>query len=178
MDESGFSLLPLIRRTWAPKGQTPILWHTGRHRDKISCISAVTVSPRRRKLGLYLRFHPDKSLKAPDAAAFLVLLLRHLPGNLELLWDRGQIHRGGVVKELLLKHRPRLRTHFLPPYAPDLNPDEFVWTELKYRRLSNHGLPDVPTLHRRLHSQTRRLKTDQQFLWSCIESSKLPLRRP
>ena len=60
LDESGFLLIPTLRRTWAPRGQTPLLRHRYQH-DKISAISAVTVSPRRQRLGLYLHCHPGTS---------------------------------------------------------------------------------------------------------------------
>jgi hypothetical protein len=56
LDEGGFLLIPNVRRTWAPRGQTPIVWHRHRH-DRISAISAVTVSFRRQRLGLYFHLH-------------------------------------------------------------------------------------------------------------------------
>jgi hypothetical protein len=58
LDESGFMLTPTVRRTFAPRGQTPIIKSWDRH-DRISAISAVTVSPKRRRLGLYFHLMPD-----------------------------------------------------------------------------------------------------------------------
>ena len=53
IDESGFFLNPLVRRTWAPKGHTPVLTGFGRHRRKVSTIAAISVAPGRRRVGLY-----------------------------------------------------------------------------------------------------------------------------
>ena len=58
LDESGFLLIPNVRRTWAPRGQTPIVWHRYRH-DRVSAISAVTVSFRRQHVGLYFHLHRE-----------------------------------------------------------------------------------------------------------------------
>ena len=58
LDESGFMLTPTVRRTFAPRGQTPLIKSWDRH-DRISAISAVTVSPKRRRLGLYFHLMPD-----------------------------------------------------------------------------------------------------------------------
>ena len=66
IDESGFFLNPTVRRTWAPKGRTPVLTGFGRHRDKVSTIAAIIVAPRRRRVGLYWRTDPEHYI---DAAA-------------------------------------------------------------------------------------------------------------
>src|SRR5207249_8121652 len=78
LDESGFLLLPTVRRTWAPRGETPLLRHRYR-RDKVSAISAVTVSPRRHRCGLYAH-SPCDNITQGEVALFLQLLLRHLAG--------------------------------------------------------------------------------------------------
>ena len=63
---------------------------------------------------------------------FLRHLLRHLRGPVALLWDGGTIHRRVIVHDFLRKHK-RLHVHRFPSYAPELNPDEFVWTKVKPR---------------------------------------------
>lgn len=128
LDESGFLLAPTVRRTWAPRAQTPRLFHRYSH-HRISAISAVTVSPQRQRLGLYCHFHFDY-LSHLEVAAFLRLLLRHLRGHIMLLWDGGSIHRGPALAALLARH-PRLHVERLPAYAPELNPDEQVWNHFK-----------------------------------------------
>jgi len=137
LDESGFLLIPNVRRTWAPRGQTPILRHRYR-RDKISAISAVSVSPHRSRLGLYIHFHPH-NISHVEVAVFLRALLRHLRAHVIVVLDGGTIHKGPAVRALLRRCR-RLHIERFPGYAPELNPDEFVWTHFK-AALAN-GRPD------------------------------------
>jgi transposase len=171
LDESGFLLVPTIARTWAPKGRTPMLTTAGNW-TKISAISALTVSPERRRLGLYCRFHPNKNIRAPQVVQFLRYLLRHIRGQIVLLWDRGLPHRAKTVAQFLQAH-PRLHLHLLPPYAPELNPDELVWNHMK-RALANSIPRDIHQLHRHLYKPLRCLRRSQPLLRSCINASELP----
>jgi transposase len=170
LDESGFLLIPNVAKTWAPVGKTPLLWHSYK-RDRISAISGVTVSPSRRRLGLYIQFHTT-NITGQEVLAFLRHLLRHLRGNVELLWDGGSIHRRKDVRAFLA-HQKRLRVHRFPGYAPQLNPDEFVWTKAKHD-LSNSTPKDIHELETTLRRSIRRIKSSQRLLWSCIEVSELP----
>jgi transposase len=165
-------LVPHRVRTWAPRGQTPHLRVVRGRRHKISAISALTASPRRRKLALYAHFYRDQNLRAPEVAHFLRHLLRHLRGPVVLLWDDGTIHKGCPVKIFLPRH-PRLLIYRFPGYAPELNPVEFVWTNLK-RALANSVPEDDQDLKRLLHPPLQRLRQSQNLLWSCIEASDLP----
>lgn len=159
-----------MRRTWAPRGETPLLRHRFR-RDKVSAISALTVSPRRHRCGLYAYFHCD-NLSQLEVARFLQLLLRHLAGPLLVLWDGGPIHGGPAIASLRARHS-RLHIERFPAYAPELNPDEFVWTHLK-RELAN-GRPDtLPELLDDMTRITRRLRRTPALLRACILASELP----
>lgn len=173
MDESGFLLIPNVARTWAPRGETPLLRHSFK-RKKISTLSAVTVSPQRQRLGLYVQYHDD-NITGVEVVAFLRSLLRHLRGPVVVVWDQGQIHKRDVVKKFLRekKRQKRLYVYRFPGYAPELNPDEFVWTQLK-KRLSNSVPEDVSELLRLLRKEFKRLRQSQRLLWSCIYASKLP----
>jgi transposase len=170
LDESGFLLLPTVRRTWAPRGVTPLLRHRYR-RDKVSAISAVTVSPRRHRCGLYAHFHCD-NITQVEVALFLRLLLRHLAGSIIVLWDGGTIHGGPEITTLLARH-PRLHVERFPAYAPELNPDELVWHHLK-GELAN-GSPDtVDALLDDLTRVTRGLRRAPALLRAFIVGSELP----
>ena len=124
LDECGFLLIPNVRRTWAPRGQTPIVRHRYR-RDKISAISAVTVSAQCQRVGLYIHFHPAQNITHVEVAVFLRALLRHLRGHVIVLLDGGSIHKGPDVQALLACCL-RLHLERFPGYAPELNPDELV----------------------------------------------------
>ena len=88
-------LIPTRRRTWNPKGHTPIVRYNYKH-DRISAIAALTVAARRARMGLYVQFRQD-NFKAVHVAKFLRMLLKHLRGQLILLWDGGRIHKGPAI---------------------------------------------------------------------------------
>lgn len=135
-------------------------------------ISALTVSPRRRRMHLYARFHPNKNVRFPQVIAFLRQLLEQIRGPIVLLWDGNRPHRAAAVRAFLEKH-PRLHTERFPAYAPELNPDEFVWNHLK-RAVANSVPDDLGRLKRLLHPPLQRLRQSQKLLWSCIHASDLP----
>jgi transposase len=152
-------------------GHTPIFSYNYKH-DRISALAALTVSPKRQHLGLYLRFQP-RNFQALDVAAFLRALLRHLRGPIILLWDRGSIHRGPTIEAVCQAH-PRLHLEEFPAYAPELNPTEQVWNDFK-GRTANSLLRDTRDLRHRLAANTRRVRHSQAKLRAFIRSSKLPL---
>jgi transposase len=170
LDESGFLLIPHVRRTWAPRGETPIIRHRYR-RDKISAISAVSVSPQRQRLGLYVHFHRD-NIRRTEVAIFLRDLLRHIRGPVILLWDGSSIHQGPEIEKILRDH-PRLSCERFPSYAPELNPDEWVWRHLKHR-LAN-GRPDnLDELMDTLCQLTTEARKRKDLMVSFVTASKLP----
>jgi len=117
VDESGFYLLPGVVRTYAPRGQTPIL-RVPLTRDHISAISGITMD------GTLLLMVQERAFRSPDVVRFLKHLLRHIPGKLLVIWDGSPIHRGQPVKDFLANGgAERFRLERLPGYAPDLNPD-------------------------------------------------------
>lgn len=170
MDESGFLLIPNVRKTWAPVGQTPQLRHSYR-RDRLSTISALTVSPLRQHLGLYVNFHRH-NITGLEVVGFLRQLLRHLRGAVVLLWDGGAIHRRRLVLEYLARHRGRLHVYRLPAYAPELNPDQFVWTQAK-RTLANSTPENLAQLDQAVRRSLRRLRRSQRLLRACIHAADL-----
>jgi transposase len=170
LDERGFLLIPNVRKTWAPVGCTPRVRHSYT-RDKLSAISALSVSSLRARLGLYMHVHPV-NITGAEVVVFLRHLLRHLRGPVERLWDGGMIHRRADVTAFLTRHT-RLHVHRLPAYAPELNPDEFVWTKFKHD-LANGAPEHLRQLDAHLRRSFRRVHGSQPLLWSCILASDLP----
>ena len=132
------------------------------------------MSPSGQRLGLYVRFHTI-NITGVEVIRFLRQLLRHLRGPVVLLWDGGTIHRRIIVHDFLRKHT-RLHVHRFPSYAPELNPDEFVWTKAKHA-LSNGAPHDITQLGTRLRRSIHRIQGSQRLLWSCIHASDLPWPR-
>ena len=170
MDESGFLLIPSVRRTWAPRGQTPVTIHRFSH-GRISAISAISVSPVRKHLSLYFRLSRE-NIRAEDVAGFLRELLRAIPGHVIVVWDNSNPHRGKVVKELGRK-RERLHIEYLPAYAPEMNPDE-VWSQLK-SQLANGRSDDIDELEDHLLYALGHIASSQSKLRACVHGSQLPL---
>lgn len=130
LDESGFLLVPPVQRTWAPVGQTPVLRHSYR-RERLSVIGGLSVSPQRQRLGLYFQVWPW-NVTAVEVVGYLSQLLRHLRGEVIVLLDRCSIHRDRRVVAFCRAH-PRLQLEWFPAYAPELNPEEYVWTQTKHK---------------------------------------------
>lgn len=168
-------LMPTRRRTLAPRGKTPALPAWDR-RDRISAISAVTLSPRRKKRNLYFRLLADnRNISALDVVEFLRHLLRHIRRPITIVWDRSNTHdRSKAVRVWLAKH-PEIRTERFPGYAPELNPDEQVWTHVKHGRLANFVPADSDHLRRRVRCELARLKRHPELLASFVRHA-LPLR--
>lgn len=171
VDESGFMLIPPVRRTWAPRGNTPHTVHRFSH-SRISAISAISVSPSRKRLYLYYRLSRE-NIRAADVAGFVRQLLRHIPGHVILLWDNSLTHRAMPVRELETK-RERLHVEHFPAYAPELNPDEGIWSQLK-EILANGRPDDIFDLEDHLLSSLSDIRFSQSKLRACVHESDLPL---
>ena len=176
LDESGFQMTPVVRRTYAPGGKTPIVEAFFR-KGKISAISAVTVSPVRKRCGLSFQLLPDDTnAHGEETVAFLAQLRKRLRGPMTILWDRSKIHqRSGVVKKYLAKH-PEIVTEDFPGYAPEANPAEGVWGYTKYHRLPNYAPEDTGELRSRLWSEWSSLRRRPDLLASFIRHAGIPLR--
>jgi transposase len=176
LDESGFMLTPTVRRTFAPRGRTPILRSWDRH-DRISAISAITVSPSRRRLGLAFRLLPDDvNARGEHVVEFLRELRRQLPVPLTILWDKGNIHdRSKAVRAYLADH-PSIETVPFPSYTPEANPDEGVWQHTKHGRLANFAPGDTTELRAELVKELERLHRRPKLLASFIRRARIPIR--
>jgi transposase len=175
LDESGFFLLAAVRRTWSPQGQTPILPAWDR-RDRISVISAITVSPVRQRLGLCFRLLPTNgNATAADVVAFLRLLQATRGGPLTVLWDRHGIHRKARVVQAYLAKHPEIVAEDFPSYAPELNPDEQVWNWTKNGPLSNRPADDTDELFDQLIDSLTELRQRPDLLAAFVDHSGLPL---
>ena len=167
-------MAPLVRRTWAPVGQTPILYQRGRSHERISMIAALTVSPRRRRVGLYFSLLPNENVVTQNLLRFVRALRRELGSPIVLVWDRLNVHRSASTQ---LRCRSRsIHPVFLPPYAPELNPVEPFWAYLKMNPLANHAALDVRELRRRAERHSRQIAGDQALLRSFLQATPLFLR--
>ncbi len=165
-------LQPLVRRTWAPRGQTPVHHRWDRH-DRRSAITAATVSPKRRRLGLHFDIH-DHNLRTDEIEAFVGGLCRHSPQGLILVMDRLAAHRS-AAERLVARFGRRLVIEWLPPYAPELNPVEQVWGHTKYGDLANFIPDDVGHLAGEVINSIEHTASDQMLLRAFFKHAKLVL---
>ena len=171
LDESGFMLTPTVRRTFAPRGRTPVLRAWDR-RDRLSAISCITLSPATARPGLYFQVL-DHNAHGEDTVAFLADLHRRL-GRLTVVWDRSNIHsRSKAVKAWLEKH-PDVSAEDFPGYVPDLNPDEGVWAWAKYGRLANLAADDTDELRDWVVNELVEAKHRPDLLHGFVRQTGLP----
>jgi len=164
-------LQPVVRRTWAPRGQTPLLRHWDRH-DRLSVVSAISVSPQRHRLGLCWEAHRD-NLRTEQLLAFL-RALRHRAQSLILILDRWSVHRS-AVRRLLVRGGSRLAVEWLPSHAPELNPVEQVWNHAKYTDLANRAPEDIDELELLVHRSITQTRSQSELLRSFFRTAKLKL---
>jgi transposase len=177
-DEVGFLMNPSIKKTWAPVAQTPVVDYRKRHHQKVSVLGALALHAASGQIDLLCDFHPDSYVRAEQAAAFLHRVLAEYPkGPVDLVWDNLQGHKAPIIKEVLAEH-PRLMLHYLPPYAPDLNAVEAVWSLTKYHRMANHGINELEALHQEARRHLDDVGQDQCLLRSCFEQAQLALKQP
>jgi putative transposase len=178
-DEVGFMMTPCVKRTWAPVGKTPVVAYRNRRQKKVSVLGAVALHPASGAAGLLCDFHPDSYVRGEQAAAFLHRVLAEFPGDtpVDLVWDNLSAHRAPIVKEVVAAN-PRLALHYLPPYAPDLNPAEGVWSLTKYHRMANHQIDGVAALHAEAARHLDDVGGRPDLLLSCFAGAGLAVYLP
>ena len=135
-DESGVTQKPPARRTWAPRGETPVLTHCFNWK-KLSLSAALGYRWDGKKVRLFFQTQPD-SYDSESLIEFVDDLRQEFRGRkVILIWDGLPAHRSRVMKSYLEKQRRGLDVERLPGYAPDLNPVELLWGNLKGQELAN-----------------------------------------
>lgn len=167
-------MAPLVRRTWRPRGATPILYQRTQSHKKVSAIGALWIAPTRDRVGLYFRLHPDENVNAKRVREFLGHLLRELHGPIVLIWDRFKAHRAHTITRLIAQCR-RIHVEFLPPYAPELNPIEYVWSYWKGNPLANYAPLDLDGLVEAARRHGRSLQRRRQLLRSLVRHAPFHL---
>jgi transposase len=151
LDEAGFSSEPNLGRTYGLKGRTPVVKTTGQ-RQKINAISAVSA-----KGGFWSQVYTGM-LNAGRFVGFLKAFRRGGRGKVFLVVDGHPSHRAKSVAAYVAVCRGDLELHFLPPYAPDLNPDEFVWQYAKTNGVAKKPLQKNESLKQRVETDLAAIK--------------------
>jgi transposase len=164
LDEAGVESDSPLGRTWGKKGETPIVKTSGQ-RQKVSVISAVNA-----RGGFWFDVYTGK-LNAERFQEFLGDFMERRPDPVFLVVDGLSVHKAKSVKRFLEEELAgRLELHFLPPYAPDLNPDEFVWSHLKTNGVSKRPLKKNESLSDRVFEDMFAIKKDKTLIKSFFQA--------
>lgn len=160
-DESGVSLTPVLGKTWAPKGKTPLVMVTG-NRGGLCVTSAISPAGK-----LIFRIEKE-TVNADRHIEFLKKIMKHHPRRkVIVIEDRAPAHRAQKIDKFVEANKSRLAVYKLPPYAPELNPDEHVWEYLKAYELKTHQAQNEGELRhlvkRKMQSIQRRKKLLNSF---------------
>ncbi len=170
-DESGFYLLPGLVKTYAPKGQTPVIRRKVT-RDHLSVMGGITPA------GKVYTLARQESLNGLHSVEFLKHLLRVAGEWLLVIWDGSPIHRRAVVTELVSSADGRIWLVALPAYAPDLNPwDEGGWHPLKHMEMANLVCRDLEESHEQFHLAVARLRRNPHLVQSFFAQAGLTLQQ-
>jgi transposase len=145
LDEAGFMLEPLVRRTLAPRGKRVVLRCSAKH-DRISVIGCVTLSPQAMRVGLYYWPLINRNVRGKEVVEFLEYLIHKVPGEWTVVWDRNNTHGKSKVVNAWLARHPNVVVEDFPGYEPGANAAEWVWSWAKYGKLCNFYPADVEEL--------------------------------
>ncbi len=120
----------------------------------------------------YFRLYPD-AIRGAEVIDFLKALLRHIEGPLLLVWDRLPAHRSRLVREFIELSAGHIATEYLPPYAPELNPVEYIWAYWKQHELPNVCPKDYRELNQRARQALRRMRRKPRLIPAFWKQSSL-----
>jgi transposase len=135
---------------WAPKGKTPVLQYNFNWKS-LSAVAGLTA------LSFYFRLYPG-SVKSEQVVDFLAALVLHIPQPLMVVWDGLPAHRSRLVRDYIAGLHGRIEIAYLPPYAPEMNPVEFIWAYWKQHELPNVCPKDFWSLNQDARRTLRRMR--------------------
>jgi transposase len=164
-DEAGFQSDAPLGRTYGLKGKTPVVATSGQ-RQSLNVISAVNAR------GEFWAATYTSKLNAELFVVFLESFMRCQSGKVFLVVDGHPAHKAKHVQRYVQSLQGRLELHFLPPYAPDLNPDEFVWSYMKANGVSKKPLKENESLQKRIEKDLKAVQNNRKLVRSffCAES--------
>jgi len=165
-DEAGFQSDPILGRTYGLKGQTPVVTTSGQ-RQSLNVISAVNAR------GEFWAVTYTGKLNAESFVAFLQNFMDTQTGKIFLVVDGHPAHKANLVKSYLQSLKGRLELHFLPPYAPDLNPDEFVWSYMKNNGVSKKPLKKNESLQSRIDEDLNGIRRNRKLVESFFHAKSV-----
>jgi transposase len=162
-DESGFRADTVHGKTWGVRGQTPVVQRPGQ-RQSISAASAVNAT------GAFWFCTYEGALNAELFVELLKQMMKYRRKPVRLVLDSLPAHKTALVKKYVASTEGRLTLHFLPGYAPDLNPDELVWSHVKRTGTARRPLQKGEKLRDKIEDQLAALKKLPQLVRSFFKA--------
>jgi transposase len=162
-DESGFRADTVHGKTWGRRGQTPVVHRPGQ-RQSISAASAVS------SRGEFWFCTYKGGLNGESFVELLRKLMRHRKKPIYLVLDGLPAHKRSLVRDYVATTRGKLSLYFLPGYAPDLNPDEFVWSHVKRTGTARRPLQQGEKLHERIDEELTEVRDNPRLVRSFFDA--------
>jgi transposase len=159
-DEAGVGIMTRSGRTWGEVNSPPTVIASDQ-RGGYNVLSAITAQGPT----LYYAIE-EESINSDVYIAFLAKILSQHPRPIVLMADHASFHGSQKVRDFVRAHRHQIRVFFLPKHAPELNPDEQVWNEIKHRKIGREPIIDLLDLNTRLRLNLYRLKNDAERIFS------------
>lgn len=173
LDETGFCDRPTVRKTWAPRGKTPLITTSGGWKNR-TLIGTIVTDPLAKKQPRFYGMIPPKSVHAQDCIRYLKHLKRHLKGKkLILLWDGLSAHTAKATRAYVASQKDWLTVERTPTYAPEVNPPEYLWAAMKTKDLSNTQSANVRDLDVHIRRSVKRIQRSTTLLRGCLKASGL-----
>jgi transposase len=140
--------------------------------ERLSVIGALAVAPDLSRVRTFLSFKPG-SVDGPTVIAFLRSLHRHLPAPVLLVWDRLPAHVRRTTRDWIVTQRQWLAIEWLPPYAPELNPVEYLWGHIEATHLANFAPDDLVQLEAQVRRGVRQVRRKDDLALAFLKHSGL-----
>ena len=165
-DESGFRSEAVQGKTWGVKGQTPIIIVPGK-RQSVSAASAVNA-----KGGFWCATYKG-GMNAELFIALLKAMMFRRKKPVLLILDSLPAHKAKIVKDYVASTEGKLEFHFLPGYAPELNPDEMVWNYMKRTGTARKPLAKGESLHNRIDVELQQIQKNRALVRSFFQAESV-----
>jgi transposase len=169
-DEAGVRTDHHAGTTWGEVGKTPVIRGTGQRRS-LNMISAVSAKGK-------LHFTFAGRVNSDSFIEYLKLLLHDIPGKIFLVLDGHSAHKSAKTRAFVESTRGRLRLFYLPPYSPELNPDEWVWHNIKHDRVGKMAARSLEEMKAGIEKAVERLQSRRDIILGFFRSSDLAYIKP
>lgn len=139
----------------------------------MSVIGALLVDIGCRQVEFLFQVLKGENVDSIRFRSFLAALLQTVRGKLILVLDNLAVHHAAIIERFVFENRHRLSVVYLPPYAPELNPVEYVWDEMKYHQMANYAPADLEALEKKTVEVGMAVSLEKRILKSCLAHSPL-----